>query len=300
MRQPVMSEPKIDADDRCSVLARLRGDSMLGTAFERGGVLLVELPGPWGHDALTESRFDAAIARTLIERAEHADLRTLAIRRPGRSDSQAVRRWAVRPAGSAVTYWGTYAASAELLDLPLDTSAGEPDTEASYLVCAHSKRDQCCAVFGRPIAAALEQLRPGRVWECSHTGGHRFAPVVLALPGSVAGGALYGRVEVADASRIVLATEAGRTLPEKLRGQLGYSPVVQTALAHLQCETGFTGFDEITVLGSDESVPGSSHVTLRADGIDYAVTVEATLDEVSFSSCGKPKPKPQLAFTARR
>jgi hypothetical protein len=294
-----MAEPRADADNRCSVLSRLRDDSMLGTAFDRGGVLLIEIPGPWGHDALTESRFDRGVAETLVDRAHSSDLRPLAIRKPGRTDPTARRRWAVRPAGSPVTYWGYYDEDAQLLDVPLDGSVGEADTDSLYLVCAHSKRDQCCAVFGRPIAAALEAERPGRVWECSHTGGHRFAPVVLALPGSAAGGALYGRVEIPDAGHIIAATENGRTVPEKLRGELGFSEVVQTALAVVQQKTGRARFGEFTLLGSDEHVPGESTVRLRATGgAEYVVAVSATLTDVPYASCTKPKPKPQLSFTA--
>jgi hypothetical protein len=294
-----MAEPHVEDDARCSMLSRLRGDSMLGTAFDRGGVLLIEIPGPWGHDALSESRFDSAVAHELSQRAHAADLRPLAIRKPGRSDPAARRRWAIRPAGSAVTYWGYYDRDADLLEVPLTGEAGEPDTDSLYLVCAHSKRDRCCAVFGRPIAAAFEAERPGQVWQCSHTGGHRFASVVLALPGSAAGGALYGRVEITDVRRIIAATDDGRTLPEKLRGQLGYSEVAQAALAETQQATGLTAFGDLTVADIDEHVPGESRVVIRsADGAEYAVRVQANLSEVPYASCGKAKPKPQLSFTA--
>ncbi|HEY3736840.1 MAG TPA: sucrase ferredoxin [Jatrophihabitans sp.] len=288
-----------DTDNRCSVLSRLRGDSMLGSAFEQGGVLLVEVPGPWGHDALTESRLDSTVATVLITRARAAGLRPLAIRHHGRGGTTGAKRWAVRPAGSATTYWGDYEKDEELLGIALDGSTGTASSGSTFLVCAHSKRDQCCAVFGRPIAAELEVRRPGQVWECSHTGGHRFAPVVLALPGSTSGGALYGRVEVPDALRIVAATEVGKTVPEKLRGEIGYSSVVQTALAQLQQQTGITGFGDIRVVSSDESVPGTSTVRLTAGDTDYTVTVEAERELTPFASCGKPDPKPQINFTAR-
>lgn len=306
-----MAEPHVAAESRCSVLSRLRGDSMLGSAFEQGGVLLVEVPGPWGHDALMDSRLDRDVASTLIHRAGEAGLRPLAIRHHGRAEHSGRKQWAVRPAGSPVTYWGTYEQDAELLDLVLSVPAagdqgvaagpslhGEPSGDTLYLVCAHSKRDQCCAVYGRPLAAELAARRPGQVWECSHTGGHRFAPVVLALPGNVAGGALYGRVEIPDALRIITATEEGRTVADKLRGEIGHSPVVQTALAHLRQRTGITQYGALRVLSSDETVPGTSTVRLVAGDADYTVTVQARSELTPFASCGKPSPKPQLSFTA--
>jgi hypothetical protein len=55
-------------------------------------------------------------------------------------------------------------------------------TDPVLLVCTNGRRDACCARFGRP--AVLDLLERGRheVWETSHTGGHRFAPAVVALP----------------------------------------------------------------------------------------------------------------------
>src|SRR3712207_9492680 len=56
--------------------------------------LLVEQPGPWGMDALTQSRFDPAVAPRLAHRARVEGVRVLLVRRPvdRRADSQ--RRWA--------------------------------------------------------------------------------------------------------------------------------------------------------------------------------------------------------------
>ena len=49
-------------DSRCSVRALTRGDSPVATASPAQRWLLIEQPGPWGRDALAESRFDQAVA----------------------------------------------------------------------------------------------------------------------------------------------------------------------------------------------------------------------------------------------
>ena len=49
-------------------------------------------------------------------------------------------------------------------------------------MCTNARRDVCCAVRGRPVALEAAAARPGQVWECSHTGGHRFAPTAVVLP----------------------------------------------------------------------------------------------------------------------
>ena len=100
------------------------------------------------------------------------------------------------------------------------------------LVCTHGKRDQCCAVRGRPVVAGLESRLGDRlssldqdsaVWECSHTGGHRFAPVLL-LPGT---GYTYGPAETDLAVRIVEAELDGRVVTETAFTRLtGRSPQV--------------------------------------------------------------------------
>ncbi|MGF1481636.1 MAG: sucrase ferredoxin [Cyanophyceae cyanobacterium] len=55
------------------------------------------------------------------------------------------------------------------------------------LVCTHGNVDIACSRFGYPI---YQQLRSDaatsqgqlRVWQCSHFGGHRFAPTLIDLP----------------------------------------------------------------------------------------------------------------------
>jgi hypothetical protein len=55
----------------------------------------------------------------------------------------------------------------------------------------------CCAMRGRPVALESSLRRPGRVWECSHTGGHRFAPTGVLLPHGQTFGRLSGMSAVA-------------------------------------------------------------------------------------------------------
>ena len=142
---------------------------------------------------------------------------------PGRTPRDAVRRWALIDgrSGREAARWGSYESDAELLELPLDGSAGEPTQQLAYLVCTHSKHDTCCALRGRNVAMALHEVRPGSVWECSHVGGERFAANVLVLPT----GLLYGRVLPFAAAEFVAAAEAGEVVGALLRGRIGLPPV---------------------------------------------------------------------------
>lgn len=270
--------------ERCSVRAELRGDVMLGTAFDEAGVMLVEQPGPWGHAGLRESHFDAAVANQLERQATDHGLRLLAIRRPGRTPAGAVRHWAV--ASDGVLRWGAFDAEAELLDLPLDGSAGTVDPHAAYLVCAHSKRDTCCALRGRPLAAALHELRPGQAWECSHLGSHRYAANLLVLPL----GLLYGRVPSGAAAEVVAATDRGDVMAGLLRGRIGMPQAAQVAIGYAHQELGIAGANAFTVASSTPSDAGEV-VRLSGPGGHYDVTVASEQMRVSDVSCGKPGTK---------
>jgi hypothetical protein len=196
---------------------------------------------------------------------------------------------------SGLTTWGEFTDDADLLTVPLDGSAGTPDPQPLYLVCTHSKRDVCCALRGRPYLAALEQLRPGRVWECSHTGGHRFAPNVLALPL----GALYGRLPDGSAAELVAATEAGNVLASQLRGRIGLSPVEQAADGYLRQQLYLAGVGDVTVVGVEPvgdatASDGEWIVHLAAGARSYSVTLIVEQVELALTSCGKPGTKREV------
>jgi hypothetical protein len=279
--------------ERCALRAQLRGDHMLGTAFPAGRVLMVEQPGPWGRAGLTQSHFDPVIAAELVERGKAAGIRVMAIRRPGRTPSGAQRRWALadcRPGFESIR-GGVFAADAELADLPLDDQplgdrAGEPIEGPWFLICAHSKHDTCCALRGRPVAAAMHAERPGQVWECSHLGGERYSANVLVLPL----GLLYGRVLPFAAPEFVAAAEAGEVIGALLRGRVGVAPVAQAALAFGYEQLGLRRVDALRVLSVGEVQDAHADVRLVGPHGELVVRVQVQQIEAFGLSCAKPFP----------
>ncbi|SDI94639.1 hypothetical protein SAMN05444157_0931 [Frankineae bacterium MT45] len=260
--------------DRCALRAQLRGDPMLGTAFPAYRLLLVEQPGPWGHAGLTESHFDREVAQQLYRRTEAAGMRMLAIRRPGRTPAGQPRIWAyvdTRPGREALRV-GEYTEERELLDVPLDGSAGVADPNPLYLVCAHSKHDACCALRGRPVAAALAEARPGRVWECSHVGGERFAANVLVLPS----GMLYGRVLPFAAAEFADAADSGEVIGALLRGRVGFTPQAQAAMAFAYEHLALREIDQLRLVSASPVRSGDALVRVAGPHglIDITVRVE--------------------------
>lgn len=197
----------------CSELARTLGEPLAGTAPWAMAWIAIEQAGPWGARALTDSHFDPELGAALNARVEGIPLTLLLIRQPGRHADDH-RTHGTRSVFIAYTGpedpWLLHLLVDDpevLLGLDLAAIArgvrpavGVVETEPLVLVCTNSKRDLCCALLGRPVAAELEAERPGRVWESTHTGGHRLAPTILTLPdGYVFGGASAGSLTVAAA-----------------------------------------------------------------------------------------------------
>jgi hypothetical protein len=286
-----------DRSERCAALSALRADPMLGTAFPAARLLLVEQPGPWGRAGLLDSRFSRSVAHRLIARLDPTGVRVLAIRRPGRSIPGGRRRWALvdcRP-GRERLRWGTYADDADLLSLDTAAAAQPPELREGdgagaespiFLVCAHGTHDACCALRGRPVAAALALARPSAVWESSHVGGDRFAANVLVLPTGI----LYGRVPESAASTLVAATDHGLVLEEYLRGRVGFAPHDQVAMAHVHRERPGLRVDDVLSLGSSIPEPGLTAVRVRAGAAIVEVTVRVEHAQREWLTCQALQP----------
>ncbi|PZS33332.1 MAG: sucrase ferredoxin [Pseudonocardiales bacterium] len=287
-----MSAPS--GEERCAPAARRRGDDMAATAAPVTRWLLVEQPGHWGRDAVLQSLIDPATGRRLSAAAAERGVRVVLIRRPGRFASPASRAWGYadsRP-GHESLRWGTYADHAELLDGPLDGIGGEPDGRPAYLVCAHGRHDACCAIRGRPVAAALRGLRPGRAWECSHIGGDRFAANVVVLPE----GLYYGQAGVGAAATIVSAHEAGEVVLPLLRGRSSLPAPVQAAQHHARSLLDERRIAALAPLDVQRVAPTTWRVTLARHGRAVVATVRAQMAPPQLLTCSGGRPQPAQVF----
>lgn len=230
-----------------------------GTAPRASFWVVVEQNGPWGNKAFTQSRIDPAVGAAIESAALDAGGRALLIRRPASHADQHdhSRRQVYVAGGLTGTPWllgGVVAEPEQVLDLPFDTLAeGDPEAIGAgldwlepvdggvLLVCANAKRDLCCALRGRPIALELERDHPGRVWECTHTGGHRFAPTGVVLPS----GQSVARLTPEVAEAALAAADAGGLAVETFgpwhdRGRGHLEPASAVAEAWVRDKIGET------------------------------------------------------------
>ena len=273
---------------RCAAEARERSEPRYGTASHVRRWILLEQPGPWGRDALRQSRLPPAIATELDARAAHVNARVILIRRPG-GRAAAVRRCFVVRSDRAQMEELVLDDAADLLDVDLAPLAvngpvgGRPVTGAVHLVCTNGRHDACCAEFGRSLVNALEASAGQRVWECSHIGGDRFAGNLVCFPH----GLYFGHVAPGDGPRVARRYEEGLIDLDHYRGRSCHPFVVQAAeyflrsaqdlphvtdvayrghrlIARDSFRVAFSGRGEAAVVVRVESAAGSRPLTCQA------------------------------------
>lgn len=282
----------------CADAARERGDSMHGTALNVPRFLLVEHPGPWGFDALETSGIEVGVLGRLLVATHDAGARTLLIRRHGRVEPSPRRAWAVADVENGRIRWGSWSDDADLLaacEAIAAPSVGWSD-EPVLLVCTHGRHDTCCAVRGRPVAAALTDRHGDRVWECSHVGGDRFAASVVVLPD----GTYYGGLDDGDAVDVIDRHLAGTVTPARLRGSSMLSTVAQAAAVAVHERFGPGGARDIHAERIETTGPARWRVELWCEGTLPArvvVSVEGHRAAPAALTCRATQPTSARTFT---
>ncbi len=291
-----MTDPQpLTPATRCAALSLARGDQLDGTAAPVSRWLLIEHPGPWGRVALRDSRLDQSVARELEARCRGAGVRPMLIRRAGRAAATAARRWAYVDSrlGHEGMWWGRYDVDRDLTDVALDGSAGVRSGDPAYLVCTHARHDACCAIRGRPVAAAIAALRPEQAWECSHTGGDRFAANVVVLPH----GLYYGTVTPLRVPDLLSSYEDGRVLPDLLRGRSAFPMAVQAAQHHARDAVGDLGLTALAPTDVRQLDPATWQVRFDRPGGAVTVSVRARVsDPLPRLTCSAAGSQPVLWY----
>ncbi len=280
---------------RCSAAGLERGDGIAGTASTVRSFLLVENPGPWGVDAVLDSRLPRTVKEGLHAAAARARVRPLLIRRyHRRAPRQGFRVYAAH-VGRELTWLQTAVLDdpEELLELDVAAlgqgrSPGLVPIEGPlFFVCTHGKHDACCAEKGRPVAAALSAAYPDETWEVSHIGGDRYAGNALVLPYGLYLGRLDADSAVAAAGDLL----AGRLPLDVLRGRTNLPMAAQAGEIALFRQLGETAMAAIRVLGHRRD----GHVTtvdLARSDEEWRVVVRTTLGPGALLTCQARRENP--------
>ncbi|MFF5105502.1 sucrase ferredoxin [Streptomyces sp. NPDC000134] len=271
----------------CSTVSRDYDEPLAGTAATARTWLLVEQPGPWGAKALTSSHLDPALGRALEKAAKGTGVRIALIRRPGRHadcGTPAERRvYAAHTVpGHTWVHTATIADPARLLDLDFTALGrgdhrrfdpvlqGAPHTgDPLVLVCTNGKRDRCCALLGRPLAAELAAAGTEGVWEVTHLGGHRFSPTLLVLPYGYA----YGRADAHAVREILHGVREGRIVTAGCRGGSAWERPAQAAELAVRTALGEDAAGALSVVRTDGTAPRWEVTLAHTDGRHWRVVV---------------------------
>lgn len=260
-----------------------------GSAKRQSTYVILEWAQGWSRDVLDGGVFGENLTAQLKQKLKkEAGLQL--IRQPGRDGQQITQHHLFLVFVEEATIELLMVDGPEaILDLDLSGPGRNGGNGAQtvdhplVLVCTHGKRDVCCAIKGRPLAAELVGRHPGTtVWETSHTKGHRFAPSILLMPW----GYSYGWLNVEAADGLVQAAQSGDWFQPGNRGRGLYGPRGQVAEIAVAAELVKTGeslrFGDLSVVDETQGPVAIDHV----DGRGW--TVDLAQQEVGgiISSCG--------------
>ncbi len=227
----------------CSDLSREAGESMVGTAATVEAWFLLEYAGVWEAKATEENDLPRPAQNWLKEQLSSLGNGRLQFIKQERSVGLAGISFFValsRKVAPSV-YHFQLDAYEDLLDLDAQAIASGDSVydefiylESLYLVCTNGKRDRCCARNGLALFHGLIEYVGEAVWQCTHLGGHRFAPTLLTVPD----GAYYGRLTLGDLASFAKSQQDGQLYLDNLRGLCCYDKVTQAADHFLRQKTG--------------------------------------------------------------
>ena len=241
-----------------------------GSAKQGSAYVLFEWPSGWSRDVLDGNTFSKELTSKLKSKIKQAGKGTglQLIRRPGREGrvvGQFHRCYLVW-ADQAVMELVLLNGPEDILNLDLSgpgKNGGEIVEKPMLLVCTHGKRDVCCAVKGRPLAAELnEHFGASVVWEASHMKGHRFAAVSLLMPWAYS----FGRLNADAGKQLVNAAMKGEYFFPGNRGNGQLAPraqVAELAVAQQLIDAGEAlHYGELTAVDEDpkgKQLSGGGH-----------------------------------------
>jgi len=290
-------------DFLCSTLSLEADEQLFGSASTNNVWFLLEYNRPWGGKVLPESELSESIKTAL-----NGYLGTIP-----KSNLLFIKQQFKHIAGITFYVALTRETDPQLYEfhlenyddlLKLDIAAivnGDPayddriTNEPLYLICTNARRDQCCARYGLPAYKAMVNQAGSRVWQCSHLGGHRFAPTALFLPYGIN----YGRFQADDVAALISDYAQGNIQLDYLRGRVCYDAAVQAADYFLRAELEVGELNALKLL--DTQTVEKDHWLIQfespAEKMAYDVEVRKLMTEVkTYTSCAATEKVPMWKY----
>jgi hypothetical protein len=283
-------------DLRCSVWTREQGVDPIGSTPTFDALLLVEWPLPWPKDvgeieALAAAAADPratvmAVVPQAGDEVVEGSIRVVHHRRVGTHRFVGTDHCVPRDEVTDLLARLLDDLDGDHLDWP--TALGPAPSDV--LVCGHGRRDPCCGRWGTLLQLELAGRHPdARVWRCSHTGGHRFAPTAITVP--------IGRAWAwTDADLLVGVLERSAEVVDLAphdRGSVALPMWAQPVERELFVQQGWAWLDaELTSVAVDVADDRrSAHVELQwhIDGAAWSAIADVgATREIPVLVCGEP------------
>jgi hypothetical protein len=285
----VSADPR---DWRCADYARSQHLDPVGTAGEHDAFLLVETPLPWPSDVM-----DAPLLAPLAPLVREAlagglDVRVMAVapRDEVGGRLRVVHRRRAATPSAELSGTDHMVDATGLVDVVEALLAGHGHPTAvgpsprELLVCTHGRRDVCCGHAGTLLHAEVEhRWSDVRVWRCSHTGGHRFAPTAITFPD----GRYWAHLDADLLGRVVERESGVEVLRSHYRGRAGLDPWQQAVERELFLEHGWSWVEVVVDAETITETADGADVRLRWDDQAVDATV-AVRRRVPTLQCGSP------------
>lgn len=281
---------KLSVDlDRCAPFTRDAEVDPIGSAGHYHSFVLVEMKLPWPSE-ITDSEVLTGV-KDVIDAAAERDGR--AVRVLGivpRGDSGEDQRRVIhyhRPVDESFSGYEGHelvieaGAEVETVDAMVSRPTSEEFTPVAgrdVLVCTHGSRDVCCGGDGMRLHRLVGDHFPGvRVWRCSHTGGHRFAPTSITFPD----GRFWSTLDDGLFTGVVAKLIHPKDLQMNNRGSSGFdSPFAQAAERELFMRVGWD-IQGGTTSVVDEQIQGERGEVTIVHESDTASTTLTVVSELA-------------------
>lgn len=285
----------------CSQESLDAGEQLAGSAPRAAVWFLLEYPGRWGTKALKESSIPDEVKAHLNAQLDKVGESRLLLIKQSKTTHTGIAFFAALPKANPPTlYRFELTKYEELLDFDFAALAASDSRYASaisnepvFVMCTNGLRDQCCALHGVATYWALAERFPGRIWESTHHGGHRFAANCLHLPYAIS----YGRLRPETASAVLETALDGRVSLASMRGRTIYPEPVQAAELLLRQQLGLDELEGIRLQIASEIEPGRWQVIFEhAGSLSELQLQEEESDQRIHISCGDEKTSPMVSY----
>ncbi len=291
----------------CSDLSRQAGEALIGSAPRASAYFLLEYSGAWEARAFEQSALPTAVKSHLSAALEQATGARLALikGKPG-SRQAGIRFFAAQVNDTQPRlYTARLEAYEDLLHLDLTALLGDDppadfqhQDDLLYLVCTNGRRDACCARYGVGFYAAVSQVVGEAAWQCTHLGGHRFAPNFVVLPW----GLCFGRLQPGEAAGVVDTCRAGEIDLQNYRGRTCYAEPVQAAEYYLRLETGQRRLGAFRLVWAEQVSALEWEVVFAETGKSVSHRLSITIErsqQMIYQSCKPDKAAPVTHYRLR-